>query len=178
MLLTNYISVEDKQLQPSLQKSKSHCNAVSGSCTKWHPIIRSMFCLLFGGESVRIEFLGFWPDFRIMMYGIDRDNHKHTLGYTYVTNFGLTAANSVCPVKYKGNNLYLYRKLEKSGKMNTFCHRESTQTHWIMLELEDLRVNLTVRFYVTPALHSLKPSIVIGSRRLWSYYRLVSGGST
>ena len=88
-----------------LQKGQPHCNTMSWSDTKWHPVTKSMFGLLFRGESVRVEFFGFWPDLRIMMYGIDRSYNSGTFRYVDLAYFQILNAYPVSPAKYKRVNL-------------------------------------------------------------------------
>ena len=88
-----------------LQKGQPHCNTMSWSDTKWHPVTKSMFGLLFRGESVRVEFFGFWPDLRIMMYGIDKSYNSGTFRYVDLAYFQILNAYPVSPAKYKRVNL-------------------------------------------------------------------------
>ena len=69
-----------------LNLRQSHCNAISRSWSKWYPIIRSVFRLLFWGESVRVEFLWFRPDLWIMVYGVNGYLDVYTLFYVNVAN--------------------------------------------------------------------------------------------
>ena len=100
-----YISEQDKQLQLSPPEGPTSLQYNVLVRHKWHPVIKSMFGLLFRGESVRVEFFGFWPDLRIMMYGIDRSYNSGTFRYVDLAYFRILNAYPVSPAKYKRVNL-------------------------------------------------------------------------
>ena len=66
------------------QQPQSHGNTAPRSSSERKPVIRPVFQPLFRCESVRIKLLGFWPDLRVIVYGIDGYVDDSPLGYVHV----------------------------------------------------------------------------------------------